>query len=137
MPKRRGSRLRHGMSGTPTHWAWQAMLDRCTKPRNNRWLNYGGRGIKVCKRWRVFDNFLADMGPRPEGKRGRRSLYSLDRIDNDGDYKPGNCRWATVDQQKVNKRPRDYSYTKRPSYRRKMRAAANKRWKMERANAVR
>ena len=140
MPQPRNKRSngwKHGMSNTPTAWAWHAMICRCIKPSDAAWKRYGGRGIKVCRRWRTFTNFLADMGVRPEGRRGKRSLYSLDRIDNNGNYEPGNCRWATVDQQKVNKRPRDLSYMKRPSYRRKMRAAANKRWAKERSNAMR
>lgn len=111
-----------------TYWAWRNMIRRCTDPTNSHWYRYGGRGIKVCKRWRKFENFLADMGPRPAGKRGKRPLYTLDRKDNDGDYKPSNCRWATTEEQNANKPPRDFSYTKDPAYRQKMRDAANKRW---------
>jgi len=119
---------RHLMTGSPEHYAWSAMLARCTNPKNPRWKNYGGRGIKVCERWASFDNFFADMGKRPAGMRGARALYSIDRKDNDGNYEPGNCRWATVEQQKQNKGRRDFSYTVRPDYRQKMRDAANKRW---------
>jgi hypothetical protein len=132
-----GSEPIHGMSNTPTYWAWSAMVARCTNPKNPRYRNYGGRGIKVCKQWRSFSSFLADMGPRPNGKRGSRSLYSLDRKDNDGDYEPSNCRWATVEQQNANKRDRDWSYVADPIYRKKMRRAANRRWNArEKSNAM-
>jgi hypothetical protein len=120
---------KHGLEGTPTYWAWSAMLQRCTNPNNPRYKNYGARGVKVCKRWLSFTAFLSDMGLRPNGQRGARSLYSLDRIDNNGDYKPSNCRWATVDQQKRNlwtNRRDVYRHT--AEYRAKMKAAAHKRW---------
>src|SRR6267154_1276169 len=68
--------------------AWQSMIQRCTNPNTKRWKRYGGRGIKVCERWMTFQNFLSDMGFKPEPKR----LYSLDRYpNNDGDYELGNC----------------------------------------------
>jgi hypothetical protein len=81
-------------------FAWRAMLKRCEDPNNNSYHNYGRRGIKVCRRWHVYNNFLSDMGPRPSED------YSLDRIDNDGDYTPDNCRWATVPTQRYNSRVR-------------------------------
>jgi hypothetical protein len=74
------------------------MMDRCLSPGSNTYRNYGGRGISVCPQWRDFRGFLADMGERPS--RG----HSLDRIDNEKGYEPGNCRWATAKQQGRNKR---------------------------------
>lgn len=79
---------------------WSSMIQRCTNQRLPCYPHYGGRGITVCDRWRGkggFENFLADMGPRPMG-------MSLDRINNDGNYEPGNCRWATQRQQMSNMR---------------------------------
>ncbi len=82
-----------------TYGSWKAMISRCTNPRNVGYYNYGGRGIKVCERWQSFPNFLADMGERPNDR-------TLDRFDNNKDYAPGNCRWATRLQQTQNRRPR-------------------------------
>lgn len=83
-----------------TNASWSAMRERCRNPRHPGYAYYGGRGITVCERWlNSFANFLADMGPRPEGK-------TLDRFpNNDGNYEPGNCRWATARQQQANRRP--------------------------------
>lgn len=83
---------------TKTYCSWAHMIQRCTNPKNKRWKYYGARGISVCRRWRKFDNFLADIGEKPAG-------LQLDRIDVDGDYTPSNCRWATVSQQMKNRRP--------------------------------
>ena len=74
-----------------------AMKQRCEDPSQVGYPRYGGRGIKICGQWSKFENFLNDMGERPEGK-------SLDRIDNWGNYEPYNCRWATVKEQQANKR---------------------------------
>lgn len=97
-------RLR-GMHGTPEYTAWVHMVRRCTYKDDQRWQDYGARGISVCQRWLdSFLDFFADMGPRPSPQ------HSLDRIDNSGNYKPGNCRWATPEQQNRNtRRNRMYS----------------------------
>lgn len=89
-------RKRHGLSSTRTYHVWRNMKARCNYPKHNRYYCYGGRGIRVCERWESFDNFLADMGKCPDG-------MSIDRINNDGDYEPHNCRWATNEEQSYNK----------------------------------
>lgn len=80
--------------------SWRSMIGRCTRTKNNRYERYGGRGIKVCDRWlESFPDFLTDMGPKPTPN------HSIDRYpDPDGDYEPGNCRWATREEQEANKR---------------------------------
>lgn len=87
----------HGLYGTEMHGIWRSMLARCQTPTHIGYAYYGGRGVKVCERWMDLTNFIADMGHRPAGK-------SLDRINPDGDYEPGNCRWASVTEQNRNKR---------------------------------
>jgi hypothetical protein len=91
----------HGMSRTGTYHTWELMMQRCTNPRNRTWFRYGGRGIQVCERWHRFIGFLADMGIRPPG-------MTLDRIDTNGNYEPGNCRWATQEVQQNNRRDNRY-----------------------------
>lgn len=73
------------------------MRQRCEDATHEAYADYGGRGISVCERWKNFETFLSDMGERPDGK-------TLDRIDNDRGYEPGNCRWATLSEQNANKR---------------------------------
>lgn len=94
----------HGLYHTPENGIWRAMLARCRNPNSTAYHKYGARGIAVCERWHRFENFLADMGERPTPK------HSIDRIDVLGNYEPGNCRWATPDEQARNKRrPRNNS----------------------------
>lgn len=94
--------LKHGHT-SGTFWrsreyqSWQNMLQRCENPKNPNYPYYGGRGIAVCAEWHAFTAFLASMGSRPAGT-------SLDRINNGGNYEPGNCRWATARQQGANRR---------------------------------
>jgi len=80
-----------------TYKIWTSMRQRCRNPNDTSYHGYGGRGINVCDRWDSYANFINDMGPRPVGT-------SIDRINNDGDYEPSNCRWATKSEQSNNKR---------------------------------
>ena len=96
------SRLKHGMSHLPEYTCWRNMIKRCCDAQGQQFPNYGGRGITVCSRWMEFENFYADMGSRPSGD------YSLDRINNDGNYEPDNCRWATRIEQNRNQRQKTH-----------------------------
>jgi hypothetical protein len=90
---------KHGMYGTREYRSWQGMKQRCCNPEHVAYESYGGRGITVCEEWRLsFEAFFADMLERPPGT-------SLDRINNDGNYEPGNCCWSDAKQQAENRRP--------------------------------
>lgn len=89
---------KHGKSRTSTYHSYSCMKDRCLRKKNKNYPHYGGRGIKICERWmQSFQNFLDDMGEKPPG-------FSLDRINNNGDYCPENCKWSTQKEQTANKR---------------------------------
>ena len=107
-----------GKTKHPLYDIYLDMVGRCHRETHARYESYGGRGITVCARWRAdFWAFVADMGPRPGGSTsgGGRALYSLDRVDNDGDYDPANCRWATPSEQSKNRRRTAYPQALRTS----------------------
>lgn len=86
-------------SGNPFYHIWKAMVSRCENPNDKSFVNYGGRGISVCERWHDLANFTADMGPKPTPQ------HTLERANNDGNYDPFNCAWATRTVQNRNRRP--------------------------------
>lgn len=89
-----------GDTSTTEYNSWRGMINRCSNPKYSGYKNYGGRGIKVCERWRDFASFYADMGKKPS------SNFSIERVNNNGNYESGNCIWATRNQQSANQRPR-------------------------------
>ena len=99
-------RIRHGLAGkTPEYHVWEGIKQRCLNPNHARYEYWGGRGVTVCQRWaESFEAFYADMCPRPSPG------HSIDRVDNDGNYEPGNCRWATASQQQRNRRDRRHLF---------------------------
>lgn len=96
-PTSRNARKYHGLGGTPTYRTWYSMIDRCINPQNASFKHYGARGVSVCERWLQIENFVEDMGLRPEG-------MTIDRIDLSAGYAPGNCRWADELTQQRNRR---------------------------------
>lgn len=103
--KRSGLNKTHGLTNTPEYQIWASMIQRCVNPNDESYVNYGGRGIKVCDRWLDFDNFLMDMGNRTNPE------YTLERIDVNGDYEPYNCIWDTRIVQSRNQRLRSDNTT--------------------------
>jgi hypothetical protein len=91
---------RHGDTDSKEYYSWYNMQQRCYNPKNRSFKHYGGRGISICERWDLYENFLADMGRRPKG-------LILDRIDNEKNYEPSNCWWTTRSQSNKNRRPFD------------------------------
>lgn len=98
--------VKHGYEGSRTYTSWRSMLRRCTNPKSDNYHRYGGRGITICERWHKFDNFLEDMGERPEG-------LELDRTNNEGNYEPSNCKWVTKSANALNRRKRPILWNKK------------------------
>jgi len=113
----------HTVNGklSPEYCAWSGMWARCTNKKHGSFANYGARGIKICDRWKAFVDFLLDMGERPGAQ------YSLDRIDNSGNYEPKNCKWSTRSEQMLNTRNRAGKTSK---YRYVSYDKENKKWRV-------
>lgn len=107
-----------------TYSSWAAMMSRCYNKRSKDYKRYGAKGISVCRHWHKFENFLNDMGIRPEGK-------SIDRLDPAGNYNPRNCRWATAKEQVQNRRPSNYKVSE--AHKRKLARLKRKFWIVWRA----
>ena len=104
------TRLTHGFSSHPLYMVWRDMIQRCENPNHSAYKWYGDRDIKVCHRWHDPRNFFKDMGERPRG-------LTLERMNNNGNYEPGNCRWATPKEQRANSRPISCGPTKQRWFR--------------------
>lgn len=112
-------RAKHGLSRHPLYSTWTGMLSRCENPRNSRYRGYGGRGITVCPEWHdpvVFITWIEqNLGPRPAGRTpGGRPAYTLNRVDNNGHYEPGNVEWADWKRQTLNRRSWRWEFPRRP-----------------------
>jgi len=111
LASRRRAYYKGGIASHPLYNTYMGMIDRCHNPASAAYPNYGGRGIVVCERWRnSFTDFVADVGPKPSRH------YSIDRVDNDGNYEPSNVRWATRLDQLNNRRPQKSKAQRNPNY---------------------